>query len=109
MLRGKKYHNFKGIENCLLITGGAEDYRLVAEFLQNHKSGTVPFNDVVSLESGSGVDVGQLIFMPNEIQEFREICLNLSSHEKPAHHYMSKDGAPEIELLISCGEYDRLP
>ncbi|NBX66573.1 MAG: hypothetical protein EBQ96_06210 [Proteobacteria bacterium] len=106
MLRGKMYRDFKDIENCLLIIGGIEDYRAAAEFLQNHKSSTVFFKDVVSLEGGNETDGRQLTFMPHEIQEFREVCINLSSHEKPVHHYMSKDS---IELLISCGEYDHFP
>lgn len=109
MLRGKIYHNFKGVENCLLIIGSVEEYRVVAEFFQNQNSSAVFFRDVISFEDEDTADIRQLIFKPDEARQFHEICLSLSSHKKPAHFCMNKDSAPEIEMLISCGEYDHLP
>lgn len=109
MLRGKIYPNFKGVENCLLIIGGAEEYREIAAFFENQNSSAIFLRDIVSLEDCGTADVRQVTFKPDEAMRFHEICLSLSSHKKPAHYYMIKDSVPEIEMLISCGEYDRLP
>jgi hypothetical protein len=105
MLRAKYYQDFKGIGQCMLISGNKQAYLDAGAFFKAFNGGPMTAGGIIIFEE-SGV-------IPNlahdESQILADICKVLVYSNQPSHIYFTIKDFSEGEIIISCGEYIQLP
>lgn len=108
MLKSKYYRNFKGNDDFLVIIGDSESYSKASAYFKNLKGGAL-ISEYISLEDLDVLNQSQIILTPEECSLFSEMCDKLSAANKASHFYLEVKNVPNLELLISYGEYADLP
>src|SRR5262249_37945948 len=109
MLRMKYYKNFKGNESFLLIIGNFEDYKNAANSFRKLEGCALTSSKYIAIEDLGPVDSDKLILTKAECGSFAKICEKLTVKGQKAHDYFSIKTLPDVDFLISCGEYASLP
>lgn len=107
MLQAKYYKDFKGYENCLLIIGDSESFRKAVAYFHAREGGPLISGQHISIEYTSHIK--QLFVNKEESKALAGICKKLADEKNPAHEYFSIPSSPDLEIIVSCGEYGRLP
>lgn len=108
MLQAKYYEDFKGCKNCLLIAGDSESFEAAAMYFKTHNAGPLFSDKYISVKNVQP-DTKQIALTNQERKDFAAVCEKLAAEKKPVHEYFSVSSAPDMEIIISCGEYDKLP
>lgn len=109
MLKARHYRDFKGCENCILIIGDAEDFRIASLHFSKLGGGLLSSLKQLSLESLNGIRTSDLSLTEQECVSFSEICRNLAMEGVASHDYFRIENIPDVEFLLSCGEYASFP
>lgn len=109
MLYAKNYRNFKGYESCLLIIGDAESYKKAAAYFSARNIDLLTSNQYISIENSLLSEGFRLFLNKQENKSFVQACEKLAQSKSPAHEYLNSSSAPDLEIILSCGEYDHLP
>lgn len=105
MLKIKYYDKFKGDENFLLVTGDTNSYQKAISSLENLDSCLLPTSDFIILEDLGPIDPETLFLTQEECRSLKKICQSLLTQGKAAHDYFSTQSLPDVDFLISYGEY----
>jgi hypothetical protein len=109
MLKAKYYPDFKGLKNCALIIGDPESCTSASSYYRNMSSGPLMASGFIRFENENEFGEHPLIFTKDEYLLFAEILLRLADQATSSHEYFGIESEPDIEFLISCGEYGSLP
>ncbi len=109
MLKAKYYNDFKDCENCILIIGDADSYKMAGLHFSRLNGGPLVPSEYISLENTNEINGNNLYLTKKEYSSFSEICSKLGMENRASHDYLTIASMPDIEFLISCGEYKSFP
>lgn len=109
MLEMKYYKTFKGSDDILLVIGNKDAYRVAASYLGAASGCFLPASGLIDIKELGNIDRNMLSLSKKECLSFADICQILLNNERPSHDYLTIHSLPDIELLISIGEYESLP
>lgn len=109
MLQAKYYQNFKGCTECLLIIGNQKDFFAAAAYFSNSENSLLLTSNVFKVIASGSLNADQLYITDHERSELINIFQNLAQSNDHGHYYFDLSAVPQVEVIVSCGEYSSLP
>ena len=109
MLKIRYYKKFKGDEDFLVVTGNADAYRKAISYLEKADGCLLSSSDLFAIEYLGPIKANALTLTKGECSLLSKICRKLVTNGKAAHDYLSAQNLPDVDFLVSYGEYENLP